>query len=120
MQVAERLKQQGAKIRVNSDGLANLVHGRDVTPELAGKVDALSISMNAQNEVVYNRHCRPKNEYPGAYQAMLEFARRAKEFVPSVTLTAIDGLEGVDIEACREIARKLDVHFRRRVLDLVG
>ena len=120
LQVAERLKQQAAKIRVNSDGLANLVHGRDVTPELAGKVDALSISMNAQNEVVYNRHCRPKNEYPGAYQAMLEFARRAKEFVPSVTLTAIDGLEGVDIEACREIARKLDVHFRRRVLDLVG
>lgn len=120
LQVAGQLKRQGAKIRVNSDGLASLVHGRDVTPELADKVDALSISMNAQNEATYNRHCRPKKEYPGAYQAMLDFARRAKEFVPSVTLTAIDGLEGVDIEVCRKIADELGVEFRRRELDVVG
>lgn len=120
LQVAGQLKRQGAKIRVNSDGLASLVHGRDVTPELADKVDALSISMNTQDEATYNRHCRPKKEYPGAYQAMLDFARRAKAFVPSVTLTAIDGLEGVDIEACRKIADELGVEFRRRELDVVG
>ena len=120
LQVARQLKQQGAKIRLNSDGLASLVHGRDVAPELAGLVDALSISMNAQNEVVYNRHCRPKKEYPGAYQAMLEFASKAKAFVPSVTLTAIDGLDGVDVEACGKIAAELGVQFRGRELDVVG
>jgi len=120
LQVAAQLKRQGAKIRLNSDGLASLVHGRDVTPELAGLVDALSISMNAQNGAVYNRHCRPKKEYPGAYQAMLEFAGKAKAFVPSVTLTAIDGLEGVDVEACSKIAAELGVQFRGRKLDVVG
>ncbi len=120
LQVARQLKQQGAKIRLNSDGLASLVHGRDVAPELAGLVDALSISMNAQNEAVYNRHCRPKKEYPGAYQAMLEFASKAKAFVPSVTLTAIDGLDGVDVEACGKIASELGVQFRGRKLDVVG
>ncbi len=119
--VAEQLKQQGAYIRVNTDGLASLLHGRDVAAEMAGRIDALSISMNAQNETIYNRHCRPKKEYPGAFNAMLDFARRAKEFVPSVTLTAIDGLEGVDIEACRRIAEEdVGVQFRRRVLDVVG
>ncbi len=118
--VAEQLKLQGAFIRLNTDGLASLVHGRDVTPALANKVDALSISMNAQDEATYNRHCRPKKEYPGAYQAMLDFARQAKAFVPSVTLTAIDGLDGVDIEACRNIADELGVEFRRRELDVVG
>ncbi len=120
LQVAGKLKQQGARIRLNSDGLASLVQGRDVTPELAGLIDALSISMNAQNEDVYKRHCRPKKEYPGAYQAMLEFANKAKAVIPSVTLTAIDGLEGVDIEACRKIAIELGVQFRGRQLDVVG
>lgn len=119
--VAEQLKQRGAYIRLNTDGLASLLHGRDVAPEMAGKIDALSISMNAQNETIYNQHCRPKKEYPGAFHAMLDFARRAKAFVPSVTLTAIDGLEGVDIEACRRIAEEeIGVQFRRRVLDVVG
>lgn len=119
--VAERLKRQGAYIRVNSDGLATLREGRDVTPELAGRVDALSISMNAHNEALYNQHCRPKQAYPGAFNAMLDFARCAREHVPSVTLTAIDGLAGVDIDACRQIAEgEIGVQFRSRVLDQVG
>lgn len=118
LQVAAALKAQGATIRVNTDGLANLVYDRDVTPEFAGLVDALSISMNAQDELTYNRHCRPKQT--GAYPAMLEFARLARRHVPRVTLTAIDGLPGVDIEACRRIAEDIGVEFRRRELDVVG
>jgi len=116
--VARRLKDRGASIRVNTDGLASLVHGEDVTPRLAGLVDSLSISLNAQDEAVYNRHCRPLQ--PGAWQALQEFARLAARHVPEVTLTAIDGLEGVDIRACERIAAQLGVGFRRRVLDEVG
>lgn len=118
LEIADRLKAQGARIRINTDGLANLIHGRDVTPELAGRVDALSISLNAQDETVYNRHCRPRRE--GAYAAMLDFTRLAKRHVPEVSLSAIDGLEGVDIRACEAIAAELGVHFKRRVLDEVG
>jgi TatD DNase family protein len=51
---------------------------------------------------------------------MLEFAERAREFVPNVTLTAIDGLPGVDIDACRAVAERLEVGFRRRELGKVG
>jgi TatD family-associated radical SAM protein len=117
--VAQALKTQGARrIRVNTDGLANLVYGRDVTPELATVVDAVSISLNAQDEATYVRHCRPKRQ--GAYQAALEFARQAKAHGIDVTLTAINGLEGVDIAACRRIADTLGVHFRQRELDAVG
>jgi TatD family-associated radical SAM protein len=116
--VAGRLRADGARIRLNTDGLASLTHGSDVTPELAGRIDALSVSLNAQNPEVYNRHCRPK--IPGAYAAMLDFVRRARRFVPDITVTAIDGLPGVDIAACAEIADRLGVNFRRRVLDNVG
>ncbi len=116
--VAGRLRAAGARIRLNTDGLASLTHGSDVAPELAGRIDALSVSLNAQNPEVYNRHCRPK--IPGAYPAMLDFVRRARRFVPDITITAIDGLPGVDIAACAEIADRLGVNFRRRVLDDVG
>ncbi|MHB8872258.1 MAG: TatD family nuclease-associated radical SAM protein [Myxococcaceae bacterium] len=118
LETAERLKPHGARIRVNTDGLANLVYGRDVTPELEGRVDALSISMNAQDEATYERHCRPT--LPGSYAAMLDFAQKARAHVPQVTLTAIEGLEGVDIAACEAKAAKLGLAFRRRFVDLVG
>ncbi|TAM45812.1 MAG: radical SAM protein [Gammaproteobacteria bacterium] len=116
--VAARLRGEVPRVRVNTDGLANLVYGRDVTPDFEDIVQSLSVSLNAQDEATYNRHCRPL--LPGAYDAVLDFARRAREFVPEVTLTAIDGLPGVDIDACRKIADDLGVGFRRRVLGVVG
>jgi TatD family-associated radical SAM protein len=118
LEAGAELRQRGARVRLNTDGLANLVHGRDVTPDLEDSIDAISISLNAQNEDLYNRHCRPPK--PGAFEALLDFAARAREFVPSVTLTAIDGLPGVDIPACRAIAERLGVGFRRRELGKVG
>ncbi|MBI3574663.1 MAG: radical SAM protein [Gammaproteobacteria bacterium] len=118
LDVASRLRGKAARVRLNTDGLANLVYGRDVTPDFEGILQALSVSLNAQDEETYNRHCRPL--LPDAYSGMLDFVRRAREFVPEITLTAIDGLPGVDIDACRKIADDLGVHFRRRVLDVVG
>lgn len=118
LDIAARLKQVNRRIRVNTDGLANLVHGRDVTPEMAKVVDTVSISMNAHDEATYVRHTRPK--LAGAWSAMLDFARRARAAGMEVTMTAIDGLEGVDIPACEAIATELGVGFRRRVLDEVG
>ena len=33
-------------VRINTNGHANLFLGRDVTPELAGRIDTISISLN--------------------------------------------------------------------------
>ena len=119
LEIAAELHQRGAeRVRLDTDGLANLVYGRDVTPDLEGSIDALSISLNAQNEEIYNRHCRPS--LAGSYGAMIEFADHARDYVPDVTLTAIDGLEGVDIAACERRAQGLGVKFRRRILDQTG
>ncbi len=118
LEVAEEIKKQGVRVRLNTDGLANWVYGKDITPQLAGRVDAISISLNAQNEEVYNRHCRPPGV--GAYPELLEFILCARDHITDITLTAIDGLEGVDIDACRALADRFNVKFRRRVLDEVG
>ena len=118
LQVAAYIKEHGGRVRVNTDGLVNLVHKDDMLPEMGKVVDSLSVSLNAQDEDTYERHCRPN--LPGSYQALLEFLKRAPRYIPEVTATAIDGLEGVDIAACRRLAESLGVRFRKRVLDEVG
>ncbi len=118
LQVAKWIKEQGGKTRINTDGLANLVHKRNVVPEMVGLIDSLSVSMNGQSEEVYNRHCQPQLQ--GSFEAMLEFLRMAGEQIPQVTATAIDGLEGVDVGGCAQLAAECGVAFKARKLDVVG
>ncbi|WP_250658563.1 TatD family nuclease-associated radical SAM protein [Alkalimarinus coralli] len=116
--VARWVKQKGGNVRVNTDGLANLAHKRNVLPELADCVDSLSISMNGQNEEVYNQHCKPGLNK--SWHNMMGFLAAAPSYIEDVTATAIEGLEGVDIDACEKLAKSLGVKFRKRVLDIVG
>jgi len=116
--IATQLKLQGATTRLNTDGLANAVYKKDITPLLKDCVDSISISLNAHNAQLYTKHCRPLVE--NAFNAVLEFVRTAREHVSDITVTAIDGLSDVDIAACEKIALNLDVKFRCRILDEVG
>ncbi|MES9990778.1 MAG: TatD family nuclease-associated radical SAM protein [Candidatus Thiodiazotropha sp.] len=118
LEVARHIKQHGGRVRVNTDGLCNLIHKHDTLPQLGECVDALSVSLNAQNSEIYDLHCRPN--LPGSYEAVLEFLRQAPQHIADVTATAIEGLEGVDIAACEALARSLNVKFRRRIYGKVG
>ncbi len=118
-QVARWLKERGAVVRLNTDGLASLVHGRDVLPELAGLIDVVSVSLNAQNEELYNHHCQPNRA--GAYDACKDFIREAGEHIPEVVATALEGLPGIDIDECQRIAEEeLGARMRRRFYGRVG
>ena len=119
LETARRLRELGAtRLRVNTDGLANRIHGGDLTPRLGERIDALSISLNGHDAATYAHHCRPPFE--GAFEAVLDFAARAREHVAEVTLTAIDGLDGLDIGACEQLAQRLGTGFRARTLGQVG
>ena len=118
-EIATELKRRGARVRVNTDGLANLVHGRDILPELAGLVDALSVSLNAPDAETYSRIC-PNRYGAAAFPALLDFLREAPGHVPSVTATAV-ALPGLDTEAVRRLAESIPgVSFRLRAYDDVG
>ncbi|MES9898826.1 MAG: TatD family nuclease-associated radical SAM protein [Sedimenticola sp.] len=118
MEVAKYIKAHGGQVRINTDGLANLANKRNVLSEMAECVDALSISLNAQNAEVYNLHCVPALK--GSFENMLEFIEEAPKYIKDVTATAISGLEGVDIAACRELAETRGVKFRQREMNIVG
>jgi len=118
LSIATQLKLKGATIRLNTDGLANAIYKKDITPQLKNCIDSLSISLNVHNAQLSTEHCRPLID--NAFNALQDFTRAARKHVPDITVTAIDGLAGVDILACKEIAFKLGVKFKRRILDEVG
>ncbi|MFA5103667.1 MAG: TatD family nuclease-associated radical SAM protein [Candidatus Margulisiibacteriota bacterium] len=111
-EISRSLKEKGAMIRINTDGLANLFHGRNILPELAVLVDEIYISLNAHNSDTYQKLCLPVFGAK-AYNAIKDFAEEAKKVVPTVVLTAVD-LPSVDIEKCKAIAEKIGVEFKVR------
>lgn len=100
------------KIRVNTNGLANLYHNTDIIPRLAKTVDSLSISLNAPTEEKYNLITRP--QFDGAFHALLNFAREAQQRIETVQLSVVDVLPQEDIEDCRRLAEKIGVPLRVR------
>ncbi len=116
--VSAWVKEHGGRVRVNTNGQGNLIHGRDILPELAGLVDAYSVSLNAESEARYLDICRPDSG-PGTYEAVKAFIREARRYA-EVSVTVVN-LPGVDVERCRRIAEEeLQVGFRLRYYDEVG
>jgi TatD DNase family protein len=117
-EIAGSLKQHDITVRINTDGQANLVHGRDILPELAGLVDAISVSLNAPDAATYQEICQSEYGEQG-YPAILDFLVKAGQHIPTVTATAV-ALPGIDIDACRKVAEELRVGFRERAYNEVG
>ena len=117
-EVAAALKQEGTRIRVNTDGQANLVHGWNVLPELAGVVDSVSVSLNAADAATYARLCNTPFGDEG-FRAVCDFLTEAKKHIPSVTASAVT-VPGLDVAAVRRLAESLGVEFREREYAEVG
>ena len=113
-QLKERFGDALPPVRINTNGHANLIHGRDVCPDLKGRIDTLSISLNADNAADYTALCHPQ-QGEQAYQAMLDFARTSAHYVPNVVLTIVDkDKTPEEIEHCKQIAASLGVTLRIR------
>ena len=117
-EVAAVLKRLGCTVRVNTDGQANLVHGRNVLPELAGLVDCLSVSLNAADAATYARLCHTPFGEAG-FHGVCSFLRDAPRHIPRVIATAVTVPE-LDLAAVRALAKRLGVEFREREYAEVG
>ncbi len=116
--VAGWLKERGARVRVNTNGHADLWHKRPTASELRGLVDVVSISLNADNAAQYAAIVRPAWG-ERSFQGLLDFARDAARVVPEVVFTVVDD-GSIDIEGCRRIAAEYGVPLRVRLLDETG
>ena len=101
-------------IRINTNGHANLILGRDVTPELSGRIDTVSISLNGSTPEEYCAVTQPRDGVK-AWEAMLDFARKAKAHVSHVVMTIVDkDKTQAEIDRCRAITEELGVTLRIR------
>lgn len=115
-EVAMYLKEKYPNIilRVNTNGHANLVYKRNVLPELKGLIDKFSVSLNGENEQVYNELSKPNIE--NAYQGVKDFISEAVKQGFDTTATIVTGYKNykVDIQKCIEITNNLGAKFRER------
>ena len=105
----------GKPIRINTNGLGDLIAGEPTASKFAGLVDTVSISLNAPTAEEYVALCRPKFG-AAAFEAMLAFAAEAKRFVPSVVMSVVGtpDMTPERIAACRSVCDRIGVPLRVR------
>ena len=115
LEVAKYIKSKSdIKIRINTNGLADLIWKKSTAPKLKGLIDAVSISLNATNKDDYLEVVRPKFGIE-SFDAMLKFTKDCTEYVPSVMMTVVDVVTTKEEqEKCREICESLGAIFRVR------
>ena len=116
IEAARAVKQRypDIKIRVNTNGQSDLIHGKNTAPMYQGAIDSVSISLNAPTAEGYDAICHSVYG-KSAFDAIIKFAKNVKEYVPKVAFSVVgDFLSSEDVEACRNIAREIGVDIRVR------
>lgn len=114
VEVAKWLREQKVKsIRVNTNGQANLTFDKDITPEMAGLFDVVSISLNNKNAKEYQQQCH--SEFgEKAFDALLEFGEKCSKLGIKTVFSVVDLLPQEDIEMCRKLAEDRGCTLRVR------
>ncbi|MFC2149480.1 TatD family hydrolase [Candidatus Auribacterota bacterium] len=117
--IAAYLKSGGIKVRIDTNGHGNLIHGRSIVSELEGLVDEISISLNADTTELYGKICQPVFG-PGTFEEVKKFIVECKAVIPNVSVTVV-GLKEIDLNRVEKIAKEeLGVPLRVRQLNEVG
>lgn len=115
-QIIDELKKQypSLKFRINTVGLGNMIHKKDITPLLEGRFDTVSISLNAPTKEEFFELTRSRFGID-SYEEIKKFAVLAKQYVPNVVMTVVDVVMSKEkIEICRGICEELGVTLRVR------
>lgn len=109
-----RAKKADVKIRINTNGLGDLIHQKSIAPQLEGIIDCVSISLNTPNPERYLELTRSRFGI-GSFDAMLKFAEECTKYVPEVVLTTVATTLTEDEEQqCADICARIGVRYRIR------
>ena len=115
-EVAKYIKENypNVKIRVNTNGQANIVYKRNIVPELKGLVDEFSVSLNGEDNKEYNDYSRPR--LLNAYEEVKRFIKACADENIEVVASVVEGYKGqhLNLKKCEEIANSLGAKFRAR------
>ena len=115
LEVAKYIKSKSdIKIRINTNGLADLIWNEKTASKLEGLIDTVSVSLNATNKEEYLKVVRPKFGID-SYDAMLNFTKDCSKYVPNVVMTVVDVVTSKEEqELCRTICESVGAVLRVR------
>ena len=121
LEIGRRLKQGQAEgkypafdIRLNTNGLGNLINQRNIVPDLKTAVDVVCVSLNAENETLWKQLLRPAPGYEKGFTAVLEFIRLcAQAGFKRVTASCVENT-GANPQAVQILARQYGAQFNER------
>lgn len=112
-EVALFLRKNGKTVRINTNGLGNLINKRSIVADLKACVDCVSVSLNAASAEGYNTLCKPIFG-AAAYDEIWTFARACVVAGLKTVMTAVDVLPDEELEFCRIKAEQDSIEFRVR------
>lgn len=117
-EVAKFIKEnyKDVKIRLNTNGHANVIYKRNVIPELVGLVDEISVSLNAATEDMYQEITQPNLVCENVLTEVKDFIRKSVEAGIATTTSVVSGYKDydIDVKECEKIAQDLGAKFRVR------
>lgn len=97
-------------LRLNTNGLSDLINNKPTAKELSGLFDVISISLNEPTSEKYDKITR--NIYPGrAFDAMIEFTKECVKYCKKVRMTVVDVISPEEIEQSRKICEETGAQF---------
>ncbi len=115
---ADYLKSEypGIRLRLNTNGLSDLINKRETAKEISERFDVISVSLNAVSSEEYDEITR--NIFPKrAFEAMLTFAKKCKEYGTDVRMSVVDVIGKEKVKEAERLAKSLDVDFVCRKYD---
>ena len=101
-------------IRINTNGMADLINKKDTAPDFEGRIDVVSISLNTPDKHKFYELTKCKFG-EDSFDAMLDFAKAVKPYVKEVILSTVETTITKDEEReCAKIAESLGVTYRIR------
>ena len=109
--ISKYVKENGGVTRLNTDGHGNVINKKDITPEMKGIIDTVSVSLNSADPEQYSQIMGIDKKM---FFEMKDFVEKVKQFVKNVVLTIVT-VDNIDIEKARKFTEdELGVTFRER------
>lgn len=100
-------------LRLNTNGLSDLINGKPTAEELSENFDTISVSLNEPTSEKYDKITR--NIYPNrAFDAMLEFTRECVKYCKDVRMTVVDVISEEEIEQARLVCESTGAKYKVR------
>ena len=118
IKTAKYLKEKlpECKLRLNTNGLSDLLNKKPTAEELCSVLDILSVSLNAPTSEKYEALCHPTFKEK-SFPAILKFAKECKDLNATVKFSVVDVIPKEDIEECKKIAEDLGIPLRIRTYE---